>query len=51
MRTGAEAIAFTGGEEETKVSLNEDFRRALRNQARRPGGGDVGFCLAISVCL
>ncbi|KAJ1490683.1 ABC transporter transmembrane region 2-domain-containing protein [Baffinella frigidus] len=32
VRTGAEAIAFTGGEEETKVSLNEDFRKALVNQ-------------------
>eukprot|EP00292_Cryptomonas_paramecium_P009505 CAMPEP_0113715252 /NCGR_PEP_ID=MMETSP0038_2-20120614/33155_1 /TAXON_ID=2898 /ORGANISM="Cryptomonas paramecium" /LENGTH=247 /DNA_ID=CAMNT_0000642491 /DNA_START=176 /DNA_END=916 /DNA_ORIENTATION=- /assembly_acc=CAM_ASM_000170 len=32
VRTGAEAIAFTGGEEETKAALNQDFRRALRNQ-------------------
>ena len=32
VRTGAEAIAFTGGEEETKFALNEDFRKALVNQ-------------------
>jgi len=32
VRTAAEAIAFTAGEEETKVGLNEDFRKALKNQ-------------------
>jgi ATP-binding cassette subfamily D (ALD) protein 4 len=32
VRTGAESIAFTGGEEETKFGLNEDFKKALVNQ-------------------
>mmetsp|Transcript_26487 Transcript_26487/g.63913 ORF Transcript_26487/g.63913 Transcript_26487/m.63913 type:complete len:500 (+) Transcript_26487:713-2212(+) len=32
VRTSAEAIAFTAGEEETKVALGEDFGKALRNQ-------------------
>lgn len=29
VRTGAESIAFTGGEEETKFGLTEDFRKVL----------------------
>lgn len=32
VRTGAESIAFAGGEEETKFGLNEDFKKALANQ-------------------
>eukprot|EP00960_Hanusia_phi_P008289 236942-Hanusia_phi.AAC.3 len=61
VRTGAEAIAFTGGEEETKFALNEDFRKALKNQTAQifkqsylnlftgfigNGNAMLGYCIA-----
>ena len=61
VRTGAESIAFTGGEEETKFGLNEDFRKALANQTTQifkqsylnlftgfigNGNAMLGYCVA-----
>ena len=61
VRTGAESIAFVGGEEETKFGLNEDFKKALANQTAQifkqsylnlftgfigNGNAMLGYCVA-----
>lgn len=56
-----QSIAFTGGEEETKFGLNEDFKKALANQTAQifkqsylnlftgfigNGNAMLGYCVA-----